>query len=902
MAIQETQLVILPDGDSRGGKGGLFERFIAKLLSDQYGFESPKAQNLNVTAEGIELDVTARHKLTGAKAVAECKAYTRNVKSAELTNFYGKLTIERFKDEGIFGLFCALPRLTPDGQEKARAIEVEDSHFRYLSADDLAEALLQGGVITNPPASITDLSDMAVVVTEYGVYAACIVLDNTQRTPVQTAIWGPAGEVPDAVCDLLEASDYSNGLSVTDVGSPLGARSTNVTPNSVTLTSVAGSSSDFEYQLPASPRYFVGRSALIKRLEEVLLQDRGSVLVLNAQSGWGKSSLALKLGDLVTRRRGVSIILDTRTADQPRYVVEVLRRVGEEAQSRGIIELPESASWASLESATATFRASKWDSTKRPILVFFDQFENVFRDMELTRTFRDLALGAHDIAGPLFIGFAWKTDLVGWTEGHPYQLRDDIRSAGKVLTMEPFGPREVDVILGRLATQAGVRLLPDLKSRLRAYSQGLPWLLKKLADHVLRELRSGETQEGLLAESLNVIALFESDLAELSPVEHGVVRHVARYAPIAASEVTERFGPDSVQSLVDRRLIVQVGDRLDTYWDTFRDFLNTGSVPIQDSWILRQTPNSVARLLPIVVAAGGRLSVKELERILGRSDRSIFNVSRELRLLGITAHESNYVRLVDEVLDAADRELEMRGRVGGALRKHKAYTALRELSERNGGVTLDSFSRELPNSFPAVAVAKTAWTSYARAFLFWMEYAGLVIRQGDEYRPTNDVLPIPTVRLLDAPPPMRYRPGVPQIAPRRAVELLTRIHSEGEVPIPSSPKEREAVGTLLALGAVAVSQSKSVSLVASSLVDADGNIDPTVLRRLLSSVPGGPEGLALLQADGQAAPRSVGEVIANATNSKWSEQTIHGVGGSFRAWAKLAGLEIRHPSRRAKTS
>jgi hypothetical protein len=147
---------------------------------------------------------------------------------------------------------------------------------------------------------------------------------------------------------------------------------------------------------------------------------------------------------------------------------------------------------------------------------------------------------------------------------------------------------------------------------------------------------------------------------------------------------------------------------------------------------------------------------------------------------------------------------------------------------------------------------------------------------------------------------MRYRPGVPQIAPRRAVELLTRLHLEGEIPIPGSPKEREAVGTLLALGAVAVSQSKSVSLVASSLVDADGNIDPTVLRRLLSSVPGGPEGLALLQADGQAAPRSVGEVIANATNSKWSEQTTHGVGGSFRAWAKLAGLEIKHPARRAK--
>lgn len=499
MAVQDMQLLVIAAESSQGGRGGLFERFIGKLLASEYGFESPTTGTLNVTSEGIELDVVAKHKLTGSTAVAECKAYTRPVSASELTNFYGKLTVERFDDPQAFGLLCALPRLTADGQEKADAIAARDQNFKYLSANDLAGALRQAGMISDPPSSVGDASDHAVLVTESGIFGACIVLDGTSRTPTHVALWSPTGPVPPDVTELVAATGYANGLPVQPFGSD--EREAAVTrdraPEAVLLTSVAGSNSDFEYHLPASPKYFVGRAAAVKRLEEVLVTNRGAAVVLNAQSGWGKSSLALKMGDLATRLNGVATVLDTRTADAQRYVSEVLRKAGTEAANTGILSLPDQASWASLESALTTLRAATWHDNERPVLAFFDQFENVFRDVALTRAFRDLALGVRDIPGPLVIGFAWKTDLVGWTEGHPYQLRDDIRSAGTVVVVEPFGAREVDTILNRVAKQAAVRLLPDLRSRLRAYSQGLPWLLKKLADHVLRELQRGETQEGL---------------------------------------------------------------------------------------------------------------------------------------------------------------------------------------------------------------------------------------------------------------------------------------------------------------------------------------------------------------------------------------------------------------------
>ncbi|MDQ1628122.1 MAG: hypothetical protein QOI54_1866 [Actinomycetota bacterium] len=782
---------------------------------------------------------------------------------------------------------------------------MKDKNFRYLSADDLGDALRQAGLVADVPTALVDRSDEAIVIADAGVFGACLVLDSQSRTPTQVAVWATQGAVPAPAMQLLAASEYAGGIDVVDVGasSVQPPDPTKLRQDSVLLASVVGSSSDFEYQLPASPKYFVGRSKLLADLQKVLTNETGNVVVLNAQSGWGKSSLALKFKDLAERQKGVALVLDTRTADSPRYLVEVLRRLATKAEAEGILRLSANPSWASLDSAIATLRAATWLDNKRPLIAFFDQFENVFRNVELTRAFRDLALSSREIAGPLVIGFAWKTDLVGWTEGHPYQLRDDIRGVGPVLIVEPFGPDEVTVLLRRLEKQAGEQLLPDLRSRLRAYSQGLPWLLKKLADHVLKELHHGSTQEQLLAESLNVVGLFEADLAELNPQQHEVVRHVARFAPIPATEVTERYGPDTVQSLVDRRLLVQVGDRLDTYWDTFRDFLNTGSVPVQDSYILRQTPRSVARVLPLVVEAGGSATVQDLARSLDTSDNAIRNLSRELRLLGVTTHEPNRVVLVDEVLSADDRELEMRRRVASALRRHRAYSTLRKLAERGGGVvSLASYAREMPNAFPAVDVAESAWLAYARAFLFWSEYAGLAARTGSDYRPTPDAVGATSLRLLDPPSPVKARPGVPQLSPRRAVSILNRLHAEGEIDLPTQTKDREATGALVAMGAVIVTPLRKVRPLAGDLYNSDGSICAGTIRRLLASVPGGQAGLTLVEADPAAHPRDVGAAISAASGAHWKEDTSAHVGGYFRSWAGLAGLTVHRASRRTSTT
>lgn len=897
--MPDLSVIVMAHGESQQeqsyARGHLFERFVARLLN-RYGFEEPRRSNLNVTSEGIELDVVARHNLTHAKAIAECKVYSRPVKATELTSFYGKLAAERLEEPQTFGLMVALPRLTPEGEEKARSISARDPNFRYLNADDVASAMRELAMIVDEPSGLVYTSDPALIITEDGEFAATLVLDQVSRNPISVAVWTVSGIVPRPTLELIQSNEYAAGLPVVDVRADIEAANG---PSMVELAeqneepliaTVVGSGSDFEYQLPASPRYFVGRKALLTRMSSRLAAGE-KVIVFNAQSGWGKSS-ALKLGEMAMAPDGHALILDTRTASTPRYIVEVIRRAAAEAARIGMLSLPDDAAWASLTSALRTIGHARWTDDRRPLLLFFDQFENVFRDPDLTRAFRDLAAGVRELAVPLLVGFAWKTDLVAFTESHPYQLRDEIRHMSTVFIVEPFGPNEVNTLLNRLEKQVGDRLLPDLKSRLREYSQGLPWLLKKLSDHILSELSRGVTQEKLLAEALNVQNLFEADLAELDPAQYEVLRHIARFAPIAASEVTERYAPDIVQSLVNRRLVVQVGERLDTYWDIFRDFLTTGRVPVEDSYILRMTPRQVARLLPLVVESGGDATVPELARSLETSDTAIFNMSRDLRLLGVTVYEPNHVKFAEEIQEASDRERALRRRVALALRRHRALSTFVGLNERFGGkVSVASYAKELPKAFPAVGVSNRTWALYASALLSWMNYAGFVVPLGNDYSLAPEGHEDMSVRLLDVRSPLRVRRSIPHEPSRQSLDMIRRVAS-GETVVLTRGHDRDVIRTVVGIGAGIVEPNGRLRLLHADLV-IDGEISPLRLRELLVVLPGGTAGLSLLESNPAATPSEVGEAIRAAAGSSWSPETAHSVGTYWRGWARAAGVTLQ---------
>lgn len=886
--------IVLVLGMSDNQRGHLFEIFIGKLLTCE-GYEQPTRASLNVSANGIELDITARHILTGHRLVAECKAYSTNVRAKELTNFYGKLTTERFEDPNVIGLFVAIPGLVAEGNEKLSQIKKHDQHFIGMSSLEVFTSLARHQIIEDQIHQDEVASDIAVVITEHGVYTATKVLDPITRKALFVRCWGKS-PVPDPVVELLKLSDYSFGLSVHRVSETATLRSRHVGALDQTLITVAGSTHDFEYQLPASPQFFVGRRDVLRSFREMLRGDvrHGTVIVLNGQSGWGKSSLALRLSAMTHRSQGVAIVFDSRTAFSPDYVTASLTKAILLAFEQQIAIPPDDESFASIASCLDTLRRATW-GRGGPLLIFYDQFENVFRSPVLTREFRDLALSVREVECPLIIGFSWKTDFVAWAEGYPYHLRDEIRSQAELLHLLPFGPGDINTLLRRIEKAASTKLQPELKRRLREYSQGLPWLFKKLASHVIKELLAGASQTDLLEEALNVKKLFESDVAELAPAERTALHQIARLCPALIGEIVELIPSEIIQSLLDRRLIVSLGEFVDTYWDIFRDFLTTGEIPIKESYILRQTPSAVSKLLRITLDSGGDLSVASAATRLATSDGVIFNLSRQLRQMGVLVDTPQQVKITADILAAQDVEEAVRYRISKALRRNRAFSTLEELAEKSDlGTTVPEFASALREAFPAVQGSDRTWATYARAFLRWFEYARLctfhrgAIRLGAPQRKTLELLDASSL-LGRSRVPTKF----PESAPRPALEVAKYLAGKRENPRLSAKASAKAFNDLQVLGIASYDARKGeLVLNTPEIFDNDGRLDSEVLLNLLLRVPGASSVITTLMETPTLGRDQVGVMLQNAFHKEWSKLTRRNAGTYFRGWAAAAGIRI----------
>lgn len=895
LAVQDPLLIVLAAGETPSAvnnqRGHLFEKFIGHLLKE-YGYDAPSESNFNITAEGIEIDVVAVNSLSGHTAIAEGKAYASKVKARVVTSFYGALTLHRFDHPDADGYLFVTPSLVPEGEEQARKAESQDSRFHYLNALTIVRHLKERHLLAGSPDGDAPTSDPAVLITEEGIYGALKILDETTRLARKVVVWGKNGNlVPAPVLELLSENDYALGLKLDDLAhsgkiAMTPAASSHSDPAPIVVP-VQGSNSDFD-PFPASPKNFVGRTVYVTALNTFVERGQG-VFVLNAHSGWGKSSLALRSKQLVERVGGYGAVLDSRTASSPRYVTEVLRKIALEADASGLIALPHDSSWASLSSAITSLERSRW-LRDAPLMIFFDQFENVFQQAATTRAFRDLALRVADSSAKILIGFAWKTDMVSWTEDHPYRFRDEIRGAGNQLVLLPMGPRDVELLLRRLEKQIPGKLHRDLRQRLSEYSQGFPWLFKKLAGHVINEIGQGRSQEQLVSEALNVESLFKADMAGLSPVETDALKHVARFAPISAVEVTERFNAGIVQSLLDSRLAVAVGDKLDTYWDIFREFVMTGEVPIQEGYIVRQVPSSVARLMAELTSRGGDANVSDLAKALHTSESAIFNLSRELRLFGLTSYEPNRVKLLPEIIASTDPEAMIRSRVSSALKRHRAYSLLTRLAERfsTQGIPIDAFSQDVQRAFAAVDAKPRTWYVYARAFVLWFEYVGLATLDGRVIRLAEDVTEGRGELLGPALPRRGSVEGI-HMSPGPVLALLRRAMDEDVFLENLTRKERRGISILVAMRLLSIPSSGLLTP-----LDMTNGLTPEHIRLGMERMPGVRLALAELAREPSADAKTLGAIVKDATGANWGEATVAIMGKHLRSWARQAGLTLSY--------
>ncbi|WP_143181071.1 restriction endonuclease [Glutamicibacter sp. 0426] len=82
VVVKDPIVILLASGDTPNEQGNrrghLFEHFMAQVMH-HLGYKAPSTESLNVTSEGVELDISIEHELDGSRAIAECKAYSSNI-------------------------------------------------------------------------------------------------------------------------------------------------------------------------------------------------------------------------------------------------------------------------------------------------------------------------------------------------------------------------------------------------------------------------------------------------------------------------------------------------------------------------------------------------------------------------------------------------------------------------------------------------------------------------------------------------------------------------------------------------------------------------------------------------------------------------------------------------------
>lgn len=222
------------------------------------------------------------------------------------------------------------------------------------------------------------------------------------------------------------------------------------------------------------------------------------------------------------------------------------------------------------------------EAQQRVLVIFFDQFEEVFTKDELLpvfRVFRRFALDVQAKQSNLVVGFSWRTGISLSNDNPAYQLWNELRDHRLTKNLGPFDAAEASGLVSQFEAALETKLLAPLRRRIQEQGQGAPWFLKKLCIHVHKQIQKGASQIDLLGSRLNVQALFDEDLEPLTEGQLQCIRFIATNSPVDSLEAYEHYGQDTVSSLIDKRLVVRAGQRFAVYWDIFRDYLTDGKVP-----------------------------------------------------------------------------------------------------------------------------------------------------------------------------------------------------------------------------------------------------------------------------------------------------------------------------------
>jgi hypothetical protein len=893
--------VALNKSASTKERGDLLEDLTEKLLMAQ-SYEVIK--EIRFTA--VELDLLCRHKISGKEIYVECKAYrNKNIDANILKNLAGTLVFKDYSEAWLIGTGAygkEAKGFVKEWQEKPKE---QATRLSFYDPEKVIEALISAGVIKARPedkasehmGSENLIGEWVLLVTKFGMFWAAATLSGGIPAGVICYYANNNELLIDAkLQEKLSETDTSlNNLDFSIAKDGVLRSQELSTTKLVDVVQVQTGEAWTDYR-PARPEDFVGRTKDInfifdffKNIKEKKTSTR--IFAITGNSGMGKSSFIAKLkdkaGNYQNKNKFFVFPVDVRAATGPEYVYSSLLNALKSAQDIGFgdhtIDLILSDVGNPLNSETIKVFLESLEPKNQIITLVFDQFEELYSKPELFDVFekaKGLLLNAASMKLNFCLGFAWKTDSTTHSEHPAYFFWHELSDYRITRKLSPFSDGESGAAISIFEKEINQKLHTDLRHNLIVSSQGYPWLLKKLCIHLYEKIESGIGQNDLLENKLDISSLFKGDMDELEPGEAACLKLIAQRAPVDWFEIIETSGPDILKSLINRRLVIRSGDRLNIYWDIFREFILTGNVPVIP---LRYLPsNDFSSLYKIVGCLDhqAKVSVQELVDKVELSEGTVQNIGSDMVMFGVANRESGLYTLSADIVDG--NESSVLKAIREKFKKH-AFTHVFKEKAAHSSVTVNALVTTLKQLFPDNKYAEKTWYSYTIRLCRWLELCGFIEVSGNGwiYRDRGDVV---TERLKLERRRRKNNIFTAPSSPALALETLSWLKEKGEAPKKGDkPKGYQNALSVLRRFELVIIKSNNYVLELDRLNKFSNYSEAIWISANSESIL--LEAVKLIELNGDISGKEIGDIIASKYELSWSDASRLRYGGSIRQWA-----------------
>ena len=747
--LEKDIIVIVPKNYTNTQKGSFFEKVCAEILKKQ----SYEILGLEVRRSGMEVDIEANHKPSGKKLYVECKFYNSKKIDANIVDLCYAQAF-RSKQNSI-----ALFSTTDLGKDAQTAYEDyfknDTIDYSFYNKEEILSALEVSGTVKNInlltlKSSIT----FASLLIHPEIPMTWLFQEVYEGTPLNLIAWAGNAKVDlERIREILNTESLFEGLNILQY-----AEETNHKVNKEESTYqkeiVSGIvlADDIMDYKPCQPKYFVGRDTIQKEVWDFLESVRNHktdsrLLSLIGSSGNGKSSLVAYLSErfrnVKWKNKFYLYPVDVRSARGARFVSEAVVKAFNSAINDDFIKTDNEFVIENSSDITSgknfKFCTEYLETNEKVIVIFFDQFEEVFMKEELFglfRAFERFALDAAATKTNFVIGFSWRSGITLGEENPAYDMWNKLKDFRVDKKLVLFDIKDSSQMITTFEKDSVHKLSKSLRKRLIQQSQGLPWLLKKLCIHLFKKINDGISQEELLVSQFQIKTLFDEDL-DRPDKERACLKYVAKNSPVDQYETTKEFGQQTVTNLISERLLIKTGEKISVYWDVFRDYLITDIAPVIPWSYMPASGINISLNILSSINSLDNASFSNLLKIGTYKSGTLTNIIMDLQSFSLIekCKLGNY-KLTHSIDDTA-------GVIRNHMKGHIVYSnALKILHEdMSDSMKEEDFVKLINNEY----VNKDGKTpqGYSSRLTSWLQYAGLVsnginkilLYKDDDYSP-----------------------------------------------------------------------------------------------------------------------------------------------------------------------